>query len=248
MERIGTLAKAMIVLRTLATSPEPVSLTTLARQVQMPKSTVHRLLAALEADDLVGRTGADYRVAATLRTYAQPDRVRHFQWLRRMATPHLLELYENTRQIVSIAVLTDRQAEYVMTLYPRTHTKALWRTAELAPAHCTAAGKVLLAYQGGPPDLRVPLRRHTDRTITDPGVLDRQLAVVRRRGVAWCVEEYVQGLSAIAVPVLGVPNFGVVAVGVSGPVKVLQAGPAEAAVRRAGHELAVTLRTARLAG
>ncbi len=66
--------------------------------------------------------------------------------------------------------------------------------------------------------------------------------------MAWCVEEYVQGLSAIAVPVLGVPHFGVVAVGVSGPIAVLRTGAAETAVRRAGHELAVTLRAARLAG
>ncbi len=182
MERIGTLAKAMIVLRTLATSPEPVSLTTLARQVQMPKSTVHRLLAALEADDLVGRTRADYRVAATLRTYAQPERVRQFQWLRRMATPHLLELYDHTHQIVSIAVLTDRQAEYVMTLYPRTHSRPVAdRRARAGPLH---GGRARCSWptRAARLTLQVPLRRHTDRTITDPGVLERRLAVIRRQG------------------------------------------------------------------
>jgi len=84
------------------------------------------------------------------------------------------------------------------------------------PSHCSALGKVLLAYgavglAGG------PLEQTTPHTITDRDRLRRDLAQVTRRGWASTVDELEIGLTAVAVPVHGRDGEVVAALGISGP-------------------------------
>ena len=89
------------------------------------------------------------------------------------------------------------------------------------PLSCTAIGKVLLAF--GPDDvvaevLAAGLPRRTPRSIVAPGVLRRQLATIRARGVAYEHEESTVGLNCVAAPVLDAADEVVAAVSVAGPV------------------------------
>src|SRR5262249_25114680 len=73
------------------------------------------------------------------------------------------------------------------------------------PPHCCASGKLLLAHL--PPQERMrllelmPLERFTERTITDPAVLESELARIVSPGYAVDNEEYVTGVAGVAVPV-----------------------------------------------
>jgi DNA-binding IclR family transcriptional regulator len=78
------------------------------------------------------------------------------------------------------------------------------RVGSRLPLHATGVGKVLLAH--APDDVRravlsVPLPRLTPYTITQPAVLDRQLARVRHDGYATTQEEMTLGACSAAVPV-----------------------------------------------
>jgi len=77
--------------------------------------------------------------------------------------------------------------------------------AAVAPAHCTAAGKVLLAYREDwrRSVLATPLERCTERTVTDPTVLEDGLKTVRYHGYARQDEEHLDGLRGVAAPVIG---------------------------------------------
>jgi DNA-binding IclR family transcriptional regulator len=88
------------------------------------------------------------------------------------------------------------------------------------PAHCTASGKVILAF--GPPAIRErllarPLERSTVHTITDPSELEAQLDAAREAGLARTYEELEVGLDAIAAPVYDSGGDVVAALDVSGP-------------------------------
>jgi DNA-binding IclR family transcriptional regulator len=73
-----------------------------------------------------------------------------------------------------------------------------------APAHCSATGKVILAFRPGPPlASTAPLTRYTSATIDDPAALARELALVRQRGYAVNQEEWRRGVCAIAMPLRG---------------------------------------------
>jgi DNA-binding IclR family transcriptional regulator len=75
----------------------------------------------------------------------------------------------------------------------------------VAPAHCTAAGKVLLAYRDAwrRSVLATPLERRTARTITDATALDRELDRVREHGYACEDGELLDGVRGAAAPVVG---------------------------------------------
>jgi DNA-binding IclR family transcriptional regulator len=87
------------------------------------------------------------------------------------------------------------------------------------PLHCSALGKVLLAYGAAqlPPGPRDRLDRRTDKTITSEAALRADLAGVRARGYAVTEEELEPGLIAVAAPIRGYDGAVVAALSVSAP-------------------------------
>jgi DNA-binding IclR family transcriptional regulator len=84
------------------------------------------------------------------------------------------------------------------------------------PNHCTAVGKVFMAYGA----TRLPkgaLEPLTAATITDRDALERQLEAVRGRGFATAVGELEPGLVALAAPVFGAAGPPLAAISISGP-------------------------------
>ena len=88
------------------------------------------------------------------------------------------------------------------------------------PLHCSALGKVLLAYGAAQLSGQLPggqLERRTDKTVTSEAALRTELATVRTRGYAVTDEELEPGLIAVATPVRGYDGAVVAALSVSGP-------------------------------
>jgi IclR family acetate operon transcriptional repressor len=86
--------------------------------------------------------------------------------------------------------------------------------------HCISSGKALLAYlpqQRLERILTKALPRFTEKTITDPILLQEELERVRQQGYAVAQEELEVGLSAVAAPIRNHEGEVVAAVSVSGP-------------------------------
>ncbi|HEX6932302.1 MAG TPA: IclR family transcriptional regulator C-terminal domain-containing protein, partial [Streptosporangiaceae bacterium] len=98
------------------------------------------------------------------------------------------------------------------------------------PLHCSALGKVLLAF-GAAAMPAGPFEARTPRTITSRAALTAELAVVRERGYAVTDEELEPGLVAVAAPVFAGGAAAIAAISVSAPAVRLTAGliPATAA-------------------
>jgi DNA-binding IclR family transcriptional regulator len=159
----------------------------LARQAQLSKSTAYRVLGMLERNGVVERHGTDYRLGERLHRLGQavygPDAER----VRDVLLPFLADLYELTRETVHLAVLQDTHVAYLAKLYGHRPAAVPSRIGGRLPAHATAVGKALLAYDVDAAEqaMRRPLRRFTDRTITDPSRLTAELERIRRTGVAF---------------------------------------------------------------
>ena len=103
------------------------------------------------------------------------------------------------------------------------------------PAHCTALGKVMLAYAGDEEIERVisgGLEPRTERTIVDAAALREELVQVRRRGVAYDREEACRGVACVAAPIRG-SGRAVAAVSATGFSDGFDFAAIESAVRRA---------------
>ncbi|TMF71498.1 MAG: IclR family transcriptional regulator, partial [Chloroflexi bacterium] len=201
-----------------------------ARELGVHRSTALRLLATLDRHGLVERDArtAKYRLGRRVAQLASS--VRGEVDLRQVARPVCEALARELGETVTLDVLDGGEIVPVEQATGSTSVMSVNWLGTRSPVHCTASGKVILAF--GPPALRSavlsrPLERRTEHTITDPAELDAQLREVRDAGFARTFEELELGLNAVAAPVRTAGGDVVAALDISGAAHRLPAsGPA----------------------
>ncbi|WP_245676314.1 IclR family transcriptional regulator [Nocardia niwae] len=199
--------------------PSGTGVSELARRTGLSKSTAFRVLGVLERNAVVERVGTGYRLGTTMRHLGRAGQPAEYDHLRDLLLPFLADLYEMSHHTVHLGVLSGTEVVYLAKLYGHRSIPAPSRIGGRLPAHLTAIGKVLLAYD--PEAARAaaarPLVAATPHSITDPGILTSQLAEIRRTGLSFDRQESRLGLSCVAAPVLGRNGTVVAAFSVSAP-------------------------------
>jgi DNA-binding IclR family transcriptional regulator len=193
----------------------------LARFLELPIPTVHRLLGALARLGYVTRDEQTRRFRLGGAAMQLGERARAVSDLRSVALPPLRRLSEATDETAVLTVLShdrDRSVclERVETSQP---LRLSVQPGRQLPLHAGASQKALLAFMPGREVDRLldqPLERLCTATITEPGQLRRDLEAVRERGWASSHEETNLGVWGIAVPVISEDDV-VCAVGIAGP-------------------------------
>ncbi|ADP82094.1 IclR family transcriptional regulator [Pseudofrankia inefficax] len=199
-------------------SPAGLGVTELGRRTGLTKSTAFRLLGVLLRNGVIERVGSNYRLSPALGELGgHADDPRH-EWLCTVLTPFLADLYELTHETVHLAVLDGLDVLYINKLYGHRPVRSPSRIGGRVPAHCTAVGKSLLAYDAQAIDAVAArsLAGLTAHTITDRNLLERHLCEVQRDGIAFDHEEALLGLTCVAAPVFGPAGRPVAAVSVAG--------------------------------
>jgi IclR family acetate operon transcriptional repressor len=187
----------------------------LAAAAELPKSTASRLLATLEHHGLVEQQGerGGFRAGPVIERHAGRARARR---LRELAEQPMAVLAEQTGETINLAVAGDGGVQHIAQADGRHYLGTTQWIGRGVPYHCTANGKVLLAY-GVAESPAGPLEALTSRTVADRRALDAELATVRSEGFATAAEELELGLSAMAAPVFDQDARVVAALSVSGP-------------------------------
>jgi DNA-binding IclR family transcriptional regulator len=198
-----------------------------ARQLGVHRSTALRLLGTLERHALVERdpTTAKYRLGSRLPQLASV--VTGERDLRVVARPVCERLAGALGETVTLDVLDADEIVPIEQATGSTSVVSVNWLGRRTPIHCTASGKVILAFAPDPLRQRLlarPLERRTSRTIVDKAELEAQLAQARETGYARTFEELEEGLDAIAAPVHSAEGEVVAAVDVSGPAHRLRSG------------------------
>lgn len=240
---LGTvLGKAVAILFAFRAEDHGITLAELGRRTGLPKGTLHRVVGDLVRARLLDRTRDLYRLSGQVFQLGMRASVE--RGLLEVATPFVEDLYERTHQTVHLGMLDGDSVVYVAKIGGHRQVAAPSRIGGQMPLHCTAIGKVLLAFS--PPELvtrvvTAGLPRRTPRTITAPGVLRQQLARVAERGVAFEHEESAVGIACVAAPVLDAKDRPVAAISVTGPVISFPAERYVSSVKAAAAGVAATL-------
>jgi DNA-binding IclR family transcriptional regulator len=207
------------VLDRLAGAPEGLSVSDVARWLEVHKATASRLLATLAVHGFVERDAATrrYRLGARIVSLAGAAVAR--LPVVSQARPELEKLTRITHETTNLAILDRSHVVYVDQVTPsQTVVMASW-VGRRSPAHASSSGKVLLAFgeeRTREELLSRRLERLTRHTITDPVRLRSVFQEVRRLGYARSVGEQEEGLVTMAAPVV-VDGRAVAAVSLSGP-------------------------------
>src|SRR2546430_3742925 len=191
-----------------------------AREPRVRRSTALRLLGTLERHALVERDQrtARYRLGRRLPQLASVV-TGEFD-LRYVARPVCEQLAAAAGETATLDVLVGDVIVPIEQATASTSVVSVNWLGRRTPVHCTASGKVILAF--GPESVRerllsLPLDRVTPHTISGRAALEAQLEEARQTGGARTPEELQVGLDAIAAPVFGVDGEVVAALDVSGP-------------------------------
>jgi IclR family acetate operon transcriptional repressor len=216
-----TISRAIAILESFDETRLHLGVTELSQLTGLDKSTVYRLLSALQQGSLIERDAetAKYHLGFGLVRLAGLA-LQHLD-LPRIARPYLRELAELSGETVNLSVLTED--EKIINIdgitSPRRVRNVGWIGREM-PMHAVSGGKTMLAFMPEQRQNRFlvqELERYTDHTITDPAVLRQQLKQIRQIGYGMAEEELEEGLSAVAAPILSAENQVQAAISVSGP-------------------------------
>lgn len=193
------------------------TLTELAQRTGLPVPTTHRLVRELVGWGALARTtSGEYVVGRRLWDLGMLAPVQ--TGLRQVASPFLHDLYGATLATVHLAVRDGLEVLYVDRLAGHASVPVVSTAGSRLPLHATGVGKVLLAH--APPEVQgaalARLPRVTAYTVTQPGLLRRQLARTLREGYATTVEEMSLGACSVAVPIHRGPDV-VAALGIVVP-------------------------------
>jgi DNA-binding IclR family transcriptional regulator len=200
---IGTsIEKALDVLFLLHHEGAPRGVSQIGRALGLPKSSVHRLLAALSSRGLVERDERGrYRTGIALVVLARGALER--DPIVRAARPILVAEAEVLGETVFLIAARGRRLLVLDKAEGTGFLRAAPEVGSAVPLHATAAGKLQLAFGDGeiewPAD---PLERFTAQTPAGRDALEQQVARARRQGFAENREEWVPGLAVLAAPVL----------------------------------------------
>lgn len=203
MSNVESVARAMRILEALAGSPA--GLSEIVRRVDLPKSTVARLLTTLETVKAVERddTGRVYRLGTAVQALATaaggPAQLTGF------ARPYIEELTELTGEAAGISIPDGYSVHYVDQTEATHPVQVRDWTGELIPMHVVPSGLVIMAHW--PAELtdrylERELVSLTPNSIADPAHIRKRLQQIRIDGYIWTCEEFVHGINSVAAPVL----------------------------------------------
>ncbi len=201
---LKSLAKVMRVLNAFSTLHRSLSLTEICRATGFPKSTTHRLLAAMREAGLLDQDEQRDRYRLGMKLFELGNIVLANMELHREARPFVDMLTRQGGQAVHLAVFDGRRAIVIHRADIAPDKTAAPTMIEQAPVHCTSVGKAILAFQPEPVIARIlaaGLPRFTDSTITDPTALRQELERIRERGYALDEGEHQPGLRCIGAPI-----------------------------------------------
>lgn len=217
---VQSVDRAVTVLEILAQRGEA-GVSEVAEAIDVHKSTAFRLLGALEAHGMVEQEGerGKYRLGFGIVRLAgavtgRIDVTKHGRGI----CERLADVLGET---MNIAVLESHHVINLDQVRGQSAITAQNWVGRLTPMHCTSSGKVLLAHlseeRRGELVAAAGLDRMTARTVTSRQRLEEELIRVREQGYAMTVEEYEEGLNAMAAPVRSRDGEVVAALTASGP-------------------------------
>jgi IclR family transcriptional regulator, KDG regulon repressor len=222
-QRVGvqSLGRAFAILEEVARHRDGIGLADLSKLVRLHNSTTFHLVKTMVALGYI-RQEKDkrYRVGRPLFALAANclDEIE----MVNVATPVLEELSRETGESGHFAV---RMGDAVVVIARTSSPGAFQLTDRVGvtrPAHCTALGKMILASLQ-PDQLqrflqRTELKPSTDKSITEPAALLREIEEIRRSGIAFDDGEYNAEVRCVAVPVRDFTGQTIGALGISGPI------------------------------
>ena len=206
------------VLECLATVHHPMTLTAIAANVGMSKSSVHQLLATLQQRGFVRRLH-DQRYCIGIKAW-EIGCVAETMGLARTTGPYVAHLVRELSDGVSVGVLDGAETVCIQLVESPRAVRVHSHVGDRTPAHSVSAGLVMLAALDDDAIRRLlpaKLKAFTEATPKTVEAVISEIAKVRARGYAFCRGSWRAEVGGVSVPILGPDNHAIAALCVAAP-------------------------------
>ncbi|MDP9968972.1 DNA-binding IclR family transcriptional regulator [Variovorax paradoxus] len=238
------LDRATKIIDFIVSTDRPVTVQEIVDAVQLPRPTVHRICGTLQSMGLLARDVTPNRlgVGPALTRLSVAALASTGSALPRRAI--LRRVVDEVQETVTLTVLDHDELLFLDRVESPNPLRLQLFSGSRTPLHCTSAGKLFLAMQPAAQRrtwlANCSLHRYTGNTITNTDALEKELTRIRATKVSEDSQEYIEGLVALAVPILDVRGRMIAAVSVNGPSTRLRMERRDQyveALRRAAREL-----------
>jgi IclR family acetate operon transcriptional repressor len=215
---VQSIHRAFRILEALAVSPAGVS--DMARRVDLPKSTVARILATLEEEGAVERRpdGLSYRIGPALRGLAAS--IDGSIGLVDLVRPSLARLAGLTSETAGFAVVEGNHVHYLAQVDSDRNVQVRDWTGELIPMHLVPSGLVMLA-QRSTPEIEQYIswvgESPAPGSLVEPDRLIARLREVRKLGHVWVRGEFDESINSVGAAVTDAAGQVLGAMHIHGP-------------------------------
>lgn len=218
--RLSSVTAAVRVLKCFSEVETEIGISSLAKRLDLAKSTVHRLAVTLTSEGLLEQNPESGKYRLGINLFVMGALVRRRLDVSNTAQPFLNVLRERTGETVHLAVMTDTNIIYLYNLESRQAIRMKSYIGTIKPAIVTCEGRAIVAFSGGAMIGKIlsgPLVQRTPATEIDPVKLSKMLDAIQHNGYAIDDEESEQGMRGIGAPIRDVSGNVVAAIGIGGP-------------------------------
>ena len=200
-----SLKRGLQIVEMVAEMAEPPTLSAIARKSKLNPSTTHHILKALVEFGYLVQAPETHIYSLSSKLFRLTRRTWTVDQLAEIATPFLEELGNLTGEGTSLAVMRNGRVIIAAKQEQDGPLRVVQRIGESRPVYCTAVGKVLAAGLSEP-DLeelieRTDFQRMTPKTITSQVAFRKEMARIKKKGLAFDDEEHIKGVRCLAAPV-----------------------------------------------
>ena len=198
--------RAFRVLEVVAQREGGCALSELVYALELPKQTVHRLVAQLQQAGVVFREPRSRRVQLGSRVERFSTDVLMNGVAGRERHAILQSLVADIGETCNVTALSGAEVVYLDRVETSWPLRLILAPGSRVPLHATSSGKILLSLLPKTQRERLisqlPLRSFTETTIVDRDALVRELVETRRRRIGVNRAEHLRGMTGVAVPVM----------------------------------------------
>ncbi len=216
-----TLVRGLSILNACSSSRSGLTLVEIADVTDLAPSTVHRLLATLEAQAFLSVDHETGRWRIGVSGFRMGNAFVRSRDCVAELRPLMMELSDRTGETVNLAILSGSKALFVSQIESANMMRMVAPLGSLSPLHASGAGKALLAAldQEERAELMDQLNfdAMTQNTLGSPTSLSEEFDRIIAEGRSYDREEHVNGMQCVAAPVFGELGAPICALSVSGP-------------------------------
>ncbi|GMG96337.1 IclR family transcriptional regulator [Tepidimicrobium xylanilyticum] len=218
---IASVIKAIEVIEFIAGSENEVGVTEISNGLNYGVSATYHLLNTLKECNIVIQNEITKKYSLSLKLWQIGMLAYGQNHISVVLKPYLEKLKALTGETANLTVMDNKQIVYIAQAESNRLVKMFTTIGATAPLHCTAGGKVLLAFK--PKDIRnsildeIELIKYTENTIVNKEEFLKELEEVRKQGFAFDNQEREIGVSCIGAPIFDLNDHAIACITISGP-------------------------------